>query len=314
MRPIPACQGMWLDPDTINVSAKMLTKYNIICPKPHIGEDVFDLVHSEHHCLKDPRLCHVIDLPTIERPRVVRVTTLDSLLQQSNALRTQQDADLLNLERGGEAFQDEAEWMRERILQNVGHVIEQYAKLRNNTKAIEENFKRWTFRGYWKEGPRQIDGKTCSMLVSGEYVWYEYTDTNLDDWAAPAIQYCRALEYEVRRRLYYRKQGDFKFRRNTRWTLGTLEHLYKHRHVRSGDDAHNWTILVDLVTTSGSSLTEFEGIVDRFVTDQIVYHRNHLAHGDPVPQSIAEILRNTIIGDREHPGLLCWFVEHLDLA
>jgi hypothetical protein len=312
VRPVPTCQGMWLDPDTINASAKTLTAYNIICPKPHIGENVFDLVHSEKHCLKDPRLCHVFGQPRIEPPRIVRVTTRDGLLQQSTALRTQQDQELRRLEQGDEAAQNEAELMREHILDNVGRVIEQYAKLRGNTRAIEENFKRWIFPGHWMEGSRQLADKTRDMLVSGEYVWYEYSDSNLNDWAAPAIQYCRALEYEVRRRLYYQRSRDFRFRRGTRWTLGTLLYLYTHRHARSGDDAHNWSIIVDLVAAAGSSLTEFEGVVDRFVTAQIVDHRNHLAHGEPVPQSIAEGLRNNIIGDRGQPGILCWLIENLD--
>ena len=84
--------------------------------------------------------------------------------------------------------------------------------------------------------------------------------------------------------------------------------------MRSGDDAYNWNVLVDLVTTDGSSLTDFEEIVDRIVTEQIVYHRNHLAHGTPISQSVAETLRNTIIGYRGQPGLLSWFIEYLDLA
>src|SRR5438132_13225305 len=74
------------------------------------------------------------------------------------------------------------------------------------------------------------------MLVSGEYVWHEYADNALDDWAAPAIQYCRALEFEVRRRLYHHAPSSFKLTR-AGWTLGVLKHLYSHSTDTKGDAA-----------------------------------------------------------------------------
>ena len=40
------------------------------------------------------------------------------------------------------------------------------------------------------------------MLISGEYVWTQFQRTTIEDWAACAVQYTRALEYELHRRFY----------------------------------------------------------------------------------------------------------------
>jgi hypothetical protein len=73
-RPEPSCQGIWLDPDTVNANHHALPPNTILCPKPHIGTGVFDLVNVDRDCLKNPLLCHVIG-QTIVSPFVIRVTT-----------------------------------------------------------------------------------------------------------------------------------------------------------------------------------------------------------------------------------------------
>ncbi len=70
-RPAPACHGIWADPDTINASQSGLPAQMIICPKPHIGPGVFDLVNVEIDCLKNPQVCHVIGQPIVA-PYVAR--------------------------------------------------------------------------------------------------------------------------------------------------------------------------------------------------------------------------------------------------
>jgi hypothetical protein len=59
-RPAPVCRGMLLESRTINASHWTAPLHTILCPKPHIGPDIVDLVHLETDCLKNPRLCHVI--------------------------------------------------------------------------------------------------------------------------------------------------------------------------------------------------------------------------------------------------------------
>ncbi len=72
-RPEPACCGIWLDPDTTNASQSSQELATILCPKPHIGPNVFDLVNIDTDCLKNPRLCHVIGQPIVP-PFVIRAT------------------------------------------------------------------------------------------------------------------------------------------------------------------------------------------------------------------------------------------------
>ena len=56
-RPQPTCQGHWINPAATDRSQER----TVLCPKPHIGNGVFDLVNADTDCLKNPRLCHVIE-------------------------------------------------------------------------------------------------------------------------------------------------------------------------------------------------------------------------------------------------------------
>lgn len=303
----PVCEGIPLSMTSINASGRIDEEYNAICPKRHIGKNIFDLVHTERHCLQNRKLCHVIGQAGVFPPRVISVSTRNELLEETQRLRTQYET----LLRADEAA-DEREQLCMRLLNNVGHMVEQYVARRGSTKAIEDTFRNWIFHRYWDQETWALSEKTRKMLVSGEYVWYEYQESTLGDWAAPAIQYCRALEYEVRRRLYQRNAARFVFRSRQVWTLGTLEYLYKNRARGSRDDQNNWRLIIDCITCSAAPLDEFEAMLDRFVNERIVHKRNELAHGEPVAQPIAEALRQTILGDRTEVGILSWLVEHVE--
>jgi len=60
-RPAPQCQGILLDPHGVHTSGCGLSARTVLCPKAHVGADVFDLVDADRDCLKNPRLCHVIE-------------------------------------------------------------------------------------------------------------------------------------------------------------------------------------------------------------------------------------------------------------
>ena len=149
------------------------------------------------------------------------------------------------------------------------------------------------------------------MLLSGEYVWHEYEETPLTDWAAPAIQYCRALEFEVRRRLYKHAPTTFRLP-PAGWTLGVLKYLYQHRNDTRADTVHNWRVLRDILAQANCNTQEFETIIKRMVDKEVVDHRNHLAHGEPIQKETAELLRETIIGDGDNMGILRWLVRSTD--
>jgi hypothetical protein len=92
-RSAPICEGIWLDADSFNASGVAAASHMILCPKRHIGAQVFDLVDAEEDCLKNPKVCHVIG-QAITRPEVIRVTTRDGLLQKSRGLRARSDSSL----------------------------------------------------------------------------------------------------------------------------------------------------------------------------------------------------------------------------
>jgi len=81
-RPTPTCQGVWLDPDTVNANQYAFSPHTVLCPKPHIGPSVFDLVNAETDCLKNASLCHVIGQSIIP-PFVTRVAIQEQLQEKS---------------------------------------------------------------------------------------------------------------------------------------------------------------------------------------------------------------------------------------
>ncbi len=292
---------------TVHAGKESLPIHTILCPKRHIGPGVTDLVNVDTDCLKNPLLCHVMDQPIVP-PFVVRVTTQEQLVQQSNDLRARSAAQL----RQAEADNDElrAESLRQHIFTGIGRAVEHYVKLFANTNAIENTFETWIFGEYWKKHPRCLDEHTRDALISGEYVWQNYQDASLHDWAAPAIQFCRALEHEIHRRLDIPLQDQYRLPKSG-FTLGTIPYAYYNRH-KEKDAAHNWSLLTTLVQNSGGSITEFEALIARFNNEQVKEHRNRLAHGDFVDRDIAASLRTSIIGDKRTPGILCWLVEHVE--
>jgi hypothetical protein len=305
-RPKPTCQGVWLDPDSVNADHHILPAHTVLCPKPHIGANVFDLVNADTDCLKNPRLCHVIGQPIIA-PFVVRVTTSEQLTQQSQTIRSRSDEMLYKVEQLGDEAQ--AERIREYIFAGVGRTVEQYVKQFGNTVAIEDHFEQWVFGPYWQQHQRSLSQEARNSLVSGEFVWQHYQDVSLQDWAAPAIQYCRALELELKRRFYQPCPEKYPPLR-AGFTLGTL--IYAYTRQQSDRNAKlTWDIFIDLVAQAGSNIQDFEHIVQRMLVDQIKDKRNLLAHGGAISKEIASVLRDTVIGSRNKPGILCWLAEYV---
>lgn len=299
-----ACHGVWLDPDTHHAAAtRSLT--GILCPKPHIGADVFDLVDRTRDCLTNPRVCHVIGQPIVP-PLVLRVNTADELDQQAQTIRTSRDQALEQAERAGDT--ERAEDLRQHIFTGVGRTIERYVKLRGNTAAIEATFEQWVFGEYWQRHLRALAPDVRDMLLSGEYVWHEYQQTSMIDWAAPAIQYCRALERELKRRFC---DANYKTTYQTSqagWTLGTPLHAFRQQ-AHHPKALHNWRQMCTVALASGTDVAALTELMQRLDAAQISSQRNDLAHGQAIPQTIAEAIRQLIIGSRSQPGVLVQLCE-----
>ncbi|MEO7020573.1 MAG: hypothetical protein ABI234_10525 [Ktedonobacteraceae bacterium] len=262
-------------------------------------------------------------------PFVIRVDTLSGLTQQNGDLRTRSEERLNEAENAGN--ETRAEQLRSHIFLGVGRTIEQYVQRHGNTTAIEAHFEDWIFGDYWKKHQRHLAEETRNNLLSGEYVWEEYTHAKgLQDWAAPAIQYCRALEKEMNRRIhdyypkykYYADVAQKGFSREM--TLGFLIMMY-HLQAEDPRPSHapkyqediakakaDWRLCEEIVKAANGNIADFATIIQRMDREGISKKRNLLAHGESVSQSDAQILRTVIIGQKEKPGILIWLAENLE--
>lgn len=314
-RPEPACHGIFLDENTINPSRSRPASYTVLCPKPHIGKGVFDLVNDKVHCLKDPRICHIHGQAKLA-PFVIQAVTRDALNQQSSDIRARADETLKQAEENGD--EGKAEQLRSHIFLGVGRTVEQYVKVRGNTVTLEAYFEEWIFGEYWKDHPRCLAEETRNILLSGAYVWDEYKQTpTLKDWAAPAVQFCRALEIEIKRRLHDHYPdptlNGFKLPpNNPHMTLGGVKFIYLNRNTKP-DAKHNWGLFTNIVVIkSHSDINVFTDMIYDLVNKHVADNRNQLAHSSPIPQVIAQELRDAIIGRKGQTGILCWLAEHLE--
>jgi hypothetical protein len=146
----PVCQGLMLDQDTINADGYTQSMPLILCRKPHIGPQIFDVVNADTDCLQNPLLCHVMDQPILP-PFVARATSEEQLAQQSAKLRQRGQALLRLAEQNGD--EERAEIIRTRILNSVSRTTEQYVAQFANTKDVEEELKRWIFNTHWDTHP-----------------------------------------------------------------------------------------------------------------------------------------------------------------
>ena len=321
-RETPTCHGILIDVDSINVNRDRLVQGNVLCPKPHIGQGRVDIVDMHKHCLKDPRICHVYG-QQIPLPFVIRASTLEDMNEQGSNVRRQNDQTLSQ----AEASENDArvEQLISTIFLGVGRSIERYVKMQGNTSTIEAYYEDWIFGDYWKKHSRCLSAETRNMLLSAAFVWDEYKHTSgLTDWAAPAVQYCRALETEMKRRLFPSSmQGSFKIP-GRHMTLGVLATISRYKDLdmsqaknsneryKIEDSKYNWQLFTELVTASKSSITDFDDMLRYFTDDGVANKRNLLAHGSIISQDIAQSLRNSIIGIKGAQGFLTWLVENLD--
>ena len=308
----PRCEYAYLDSTQTNDDSFLPSPQHVLCLKRHIGPQVFDIVDVERDCLHNPQVCHVLHYnKPLEPPRRVQIVTYDDLMQRSEYLRRRGADRLVQMQIGDQQVQEEQE---ERItalvLDGIGQAIEQYVEHRGDTRFIEKYLEHSLFSDYWSHHAHSLSAQTRKMLISGEYVWDVCEKATLGDWTIALVQYLRALEYELRRRLYLPQRGSFRKIGQTQWTLAKLTYL--HLHHSSNDDIHNWNVLCRRITDVGYTQQEFEQMVQQLVTEGIVKHRNSLSRGEMVSRQVAEALRAVILGSRQQPEILSWLAEHID--
>lgn len=315
--PVPIiCHGFLPDVDTINPSSTPLercTQCNELlayCPKPHVRHGHIDRVCPRCDCLRTKRMCHIIGQGTITAPPFVkRVLTQDDLFTNIGKLRT-----WLQEMVQADDESDEAEQQRQYVLRTIGELTESYIKLtRADTTQTEQTLREWVFGTYWDmtKTPRGLSQLARQMLISGEYVWNQFQQSTVEDWAACAVQYTRTLEHELHRRLYdpcgrHLRNRYGKPMRSKDFTIGTPGNAYDYRH-----DNHNWQTLLDYAAKpSGID----EATLVQLVADieSVRPMRNKVAHTDHVDTHLARELRETLLGAHGKQGLLLRLISVLD--
>ena len=302
------CYGSFPDADTVNPGntqpARCTTCGELLafCPKPHVSSARIDRVCPRCDCLQNRRVCHIIDQAnTYIPPFVRRVLSQKDLLKSISAikewLREQTD----------EADETErADQARKQVLSTLGELTESYIKLtRADITQIERNFREWVFGEYWQDiaHPRGLPAMVRHMLVSGEYVWNEFQHATIEDWAACAVQYIRALEYEMHRRLYdpcgtLLLKSDGTPMEAHQFTFGSPAPMYYNRRK-----SPNWQTLLTHVAQPSNvdEITLKTLIMD---IEAIRLDRNKIAHTERVDAALATKIRDAVLGQRHQPGLL----------
>lgn len=311
-----ACHGFLQDVDTINPGGTQpgrcpdSQEVLAICPKPHISQGRIDFVSPMKDCLKNPQLCHIMGSDEFHGalpPFIRRVQSQEQLIETITQLRN-----LLQSKIAEDDDSPEADAARSQLLHAIGELTETYRKFRQpDTLDIEEKLE-LIFGQYWQQSadtPRGLPEEVRQMLISGEYVRGELKKAGIQDWAACAVQYVRALELELKRRLYQTSGNPSRLQMPAnKFTYGTVTTAYNQRHT-----SQHWQVfLSEAVHPSQADLTAFTEVIGAL--DTIRLARNNIAHGVQTTRTDAETVRDRILRgpDGGHKGILPCLVAMLD--
>jgi hypothetical protein len=281
------------------------------CPKPHVDAQRIDRVCPRCDCLRSMRQCHIKDRGTYTAPPFIkRVLTREDLFASIKTLRT-----WLRESVAEDADDPAAEQARDHLLQTIGELTETYVKLtRADTAQTEYTLREWVFGQHWSDttNGRGLSALVRNMLISGEYVWLQFQGSTVEDWAACAVQYTRALEYEIHRRIY-EPCGERLITRDgfpmlsRQFTMGTVMFLYSERAKNS-----NWqTVLAQVAQPSGINELDMRQLV--IDINALKDDRNKVAHTEHVNAALAHKIRAAVLGRQGQPGLLYRLITQLQL-
>jgi hypothetical protein len=276
------------------------------CPKPHVSSQRIDRVCPKCDCLQNKQLCHIIgqDISFIP-PRVQRVLTAEELYKNIRDLTK-----FLNKTFDINDQSEAAEQARNAVIDSIGNTVAGYVKLRNpDLRPIEDSLRSGSLKRYWQKDVQAIEQKSRDMLLAGEFIWYEVEKATIQDWAACAVQYLRAFENEMKRRIYEMAKADLVFKgyrmEAFKFTFGVPGKIFKYN---SYDDRQNQEAIRRHIIQP-NKLNERDVIAFFKKIDELSQYRNSVAHVDKVTKRDAEYVRRTILGDpdEEINGLLYIF-------
>lgn len=307
-RPTIACYGVLPDADTISPSGSQAARCHTcgevlaFCPKPHISPRHIDYVCPRCHCLRSAQHCHIIGQASVSLPPFVkRVQSTEDLIASAGRLRS-----WLKDHVRADDTSPESELARQSVLRTIGDLTESYVKLtRADTRQTERGLRDYKFGAIWsdEQHPRGLPKEVRSMLISGEFVWGQFQTTTIDDWAACAVQYTRALEYEIHRRLYgpcgqRLVTKDGLPMQGQQFTIGSVIYLYRDRRRNT-----NWSTILALVAQpSGADEQTIKQLCEEI--EALREDRNKVAHTQHVDEQLAGKIRTAVLGLPGQPGLL----------
>jgi hypothetical protein len=323
--PAVTCRGMLQDADTVNPGALPANHCNrcgallALCPKPHVSQARVDMVCPRCDCLRNARLCHIMGTQStavLLPPFVRRVLTREQLVTNVKQLRERVQVQYSVDDESGEA-----ELARTAVVHAIGELTESYLawKQPDSLMAQIEEKLTWAFGNMWRadQHPRGLPEDVRNMLVSGEYVWNEFQQSEMRDWAACAVQYVRALERELHRRIYARcgKPSVLLYYDEPmnphQFTFGTVSRAYRKRNDAAPDP--NWqTMLQHAAQASQADNAAFETLIADIA--RLRKNRNKIAHSERIDRGIAGTVRSAVLGQPDQAGLLRRFIELLDPA
>jgi len=245
----------------------------VACPKPHIGPWRVDLVRRDVHCLRDPRLCHIIQ-QVGARPPVRPPRTINDLLHELSDLFARTPAEDLDDAAASE------------VARRVMALSRRFAEISGGLKRLA------TYEAHLRTYGM---GKTLDLLGPAEreslalavFLVEQINEVGARDYSAPTIHVASVLELEVQRRLLAVPNLTRAAFQHGRPTFGTLGYMRANPHRTGGDWAcltsflaSHWIAPVD-PDDPGRSIS-----FDNFVSfmDQARHVRNLAAHTSPVSQ------------------------------
>ena len=304
-RPEPiACHGLLVDRDSRNASGSKRLFDRVLCPKPHIHPDRVDLVRKDQDCLRNPQMCHVIGQHILP-PYIQRVWTPEELATASQELRSY----VQDIDPDDESF--EADVKRGALFKHISELAQSYMELVKPDTRYVNKVLGDIFGAYWATAPDCLHENVRNMLIAGEYVSTQLADSAINDWAVSAVQFVRALEYEMTRRLFHMCRGKLVSRgqvmQEKHFTFGTPGYIVQNYTTKA---QHNWAVWeYSILEPFKVDKKQFMSLLTEINT--LTQARNKIAHKDVVTQALAEDVRTKILGKRNQDGLLLQLIEML---
>lgn len=196
-RPAPACHGTLLDSTADNAAPQLSDRFGaalavddaVLCAKPHISDQLIELVSRSRHCCRDGRVCQIIGRPDA-RPPTRRPRTQDELLRELAQLRLQGPPPPDPADADSAAALDDAV---EHISAAVVAMTQQYAELNGGTARLQRYQQQLIDLGLERVLTQLSSGDRQSLSL-GFYLRDQLDIAESHDYSAVILHMTRVIE------------------------------------------------------------------------------------------------------------------------